>query len=73
MFQNQVTPKAETCLVNTVAQGKDKEGDIVVELDGFKAYLKNAAFPFLGRGKKSTTRRMQMGGQLTIRSPNRNA
>lgn len=62
------TPKAETCLVYC-RPGEDKEGDIVVELDGFKAYFEKRSVPFLDEAKVDYSAD-QMGGQLTIRSPN---
>lgn len=65
---NPGTPKAETCIAYC-RPGEEKENDIVLELDGFKAYFEERSVPFLKDAKVDYSPD-KMGGQLTIRAPN---
>lgn len=62
------TPKAETCIAYC-RPGEEKEGDQVVELNGFKAHFEERSLPFLEDAKVDYSPD-RMGGQLTIRAPN---
>lgn len=62
------TPQAETCIAYC-RPGEEKEGDIIVELNGFKAYFEGRSVPFLDEAKVDYAAD-KMGGQLTIRAPN---
>lgn len=61
------TPKAETC-ISYCRPGDEKEGDLLLALNKFPAYIEKRSAPFLDDAKVdySTNR---MGGQLTIRAP----
>lgn len=62
------TPQAETCIAYC-RPGEEKEGDEVVQLNGFKAYLEGRSLPYLEEAKVDYAPD-RMGGQLTIRAPN---
>lgn len=62
------TPKAETC-ISYCRPGDEKEGDEVIELASFKAYLEKRSLPFLEDAKVDYADN-RFGGQLTIRAPN---
>ncbi len=62
------TPQAETCIAYC-RPGEEKEGDEVVQLNGFKAYLEGRSLPYLEEAKVDYAAD-RMGGQLTIRAPN---
>lgn len=62
------TPQAETCIAYC-RPGEEKEDDIIVQLEGFKAYFEGRSVPFLDEAKVDYAAD-KMGGQLTIRAPN---
>lgn len=62
------TPQAETCIAYC-RPGEEKEGDEVVQLNGFKAYFEGRSLPYLEEAKVDYAPD-RMGGQLTIRAPN---
>lgn len=62
------TPKAETCIAYC-RPGEEEEDDMVMELDGFKAYFGQRSLPFLEDAKVDYADD-KFGGQLTIRAPN---
>ncbi|HLS98094.1 MAG: Fe-S biogenesis protein NfuA [Porticoccaceae bacterium] len=62
------TPKAETC-ISYCRPGDEKEGDEVIELASFKAFLEKRSLPFLEDAKVDYADN-RFGGQLTIRAPN---
>lgn len=62
------TPKAETC-ISYCRPGDEKEGDEIMELASFKAYLEKRSLPFLEDAKVDYADN-RFGGQLTIRAPN---
>jgi len=62
------TPKAETC-ISYCRPGDEHEGDEVVELKSFRAYLEKRSLPFLEDAKVDYAEN-RFGGQLTIRAPN---
>ena len=62
------TPQAETCIAYC-RPGEEKEGDMVVQLEGFKAHFEERSLPFLEDAKVDYASD-RMGGQLTIRAPN---
>ncbi len=65
---NPGTPQAETCIAYC-RPGEEQEEDVVLELNGFKAYLEARSLPFLEDAKVDYSAD-RMGGQLTIRAPN---
>ena len=62
------TPQAETCIAYC-RPGEEKEGDEIVQLNGFKAYFEGRSLPYLEEAKVDYSPD-RMGGQLTIRAPN---
>lgn len=62
------TAQAETCIAYC-RPGEEKEDDIIVQLNGFKAYFEGRSVPFLDDAKVDYASD-KMGGQLTIRAPN---
>ena len=62
------TPQAETCIAYC-RPGEEKEGDEVVQLNGFKAHFEGRSLPYLEEAKVDYSPD-RMGGQLTIRAPN---
>ena len=62
------TPKAETC-ISYCRPGDEQEGDEVVELESFRAFLEKRSLPFLEDAKVDYADN-RFGGQLTIRAPN---
>ena len=62
------TPQAETCIAYC-RPGEEKEGDDIVQLNGFKAYFEGRSLPYLEEAKVDYSPD-RMGGQLTIRAPN---
>ena len=62
------TPQAETCIAYC-RPGEEKEGDEVVQLNGFKAPFEARSLPYLDEAKVDYSPD-RMGGQLTIRAPN---
>ena len=62
------TPQAETCIAYC-RPGEEKEGDEIVQLNGFKALFEARSLPYL-EGAKVDYAADRMGGQLTIRAPN---
>ncbi|MGM8226367.1 Fe-S biogenesis protein NfuA [Cellvibrio sp. ARAG 10.3] len=62
------TPQAETCIAYC-RPGEEKEGDEIVQLNGFKAYFEGRSLPYLDEAKVDYSPD-RMGGQLTIRAPN---
>src|SRR5690606_10985525 len=62
------TPKAETC-ISYCRPGDEKEGDEVIELASFKAFLEKRSLPFLEDTKVDYADN-RFSGQLTIRAPN---
>jgi Fe/S biogenesis protein NfuA len=62
------TPQAETCIAYC-RPGEEKEGDEIVQLNGFKAYFEARSLPYLEEAKVDYSAD-RMGGQLTIRAPN---
>ena len=65
---NPGTPQAETCIAYC-KPGEQDSDDVVVELNGFKAYFENRSMPFLEEASVDYSPD-RMGGQLTIRAPN---
>lgn len=65
---NPGTPQAETCIAYC-RPGEEKEGDVIVPLNGFSAYFEARSVPFLEDAKVDYSAD-RMGGQLTIRAPN---
>lgn len=65
---NPGTPKAETCIAYS-KPGEAEESDIILELNGFKAYFEERSIPYLDEAKVDYSAD-KMGGQLTIRAPN---
>ncbi|VUD47294.1 Fe/S biogenesis protein NfuA [Thalassocella blandensis] len=65
---NPGTPKAETCIAYA-KPGESEESDIVLDLNGFKAYFEERSIPYLDEAKVDYSPD-KMGGQLTIRAPN---
>lgn len=47
------TPQAETCIAYC-RPGEEKEGDIIVELNGFKAYFEGRSVPFLDEADRKS-------------------
>lgn len=62
------TPQAETCIAYC-KQEDVNDDDILLELNGFKAYFEGRSVPFLDDAKVDYSKD-KMGGQLTIRAPN---
>jgi Fe/S biogenesis protein NfuA len=62
------TSKAETC-ISYCRPGDEKDGDQILELNGFKAHLEKRSLPFLEDAKVDYADN-RFGGQLTIRAPN---
>ncbi len=62
------TPKAETC-ISYCRPGDEQEGDEVLELTGFRAFLEKRSLPFLEDARVDYADN-RFGGQLTIRAPN---
>ena len=62
------TPKAETCIAYC-RPGEEQADDVIMELDGFRAYFEARSLPFLEEAKVDYSPD-RMGGQLTIRAPN---
>jgi IscR-regulated protein YhgI len=62
------TPQAETCIAY-LRPGEEKEGDVVVPLNGFNAWFEGKSLPYLEDAKVDYAPD-RMGGQLTIRAPN---
>ncbi|HTF85693.1 MAG TPA: Fe-S biogenesis protein NfuA [Cellvibrio sp.] len=62
------TPQAETCIAYC-RPGEEKDGDEIVQLNGFKAYFEGRSLPYLEEAKVDYSPD-RMGGQLTIRAPN---
>ncbi|WP_160153546.1 Fe-S biogenesis protein NfuA [Microbulbifer sp. ALW1] len=65
---NPGTPNAETCIAYS-RPGEEKEGDLEMQLDGFKAYFEGRSVPYLDEARVDYSSD-KMGGQLTIRAPN---
>lgn len=65
---NPGTPQAETCIAYC-RPGEEKEGDVIVPLNGFSAHFEARSVPFLEDAKVDYSAD-RMGGQLTIRAPN---
>ena len=65
---NPGTPQAETCIAYC-RPGEEQESDMVLELNGFKAFFEERSVPFLDEAKVDYSPD-KMGGQLTIRAPN---
>lgn len=65
---NPGTPKAETCIAYS-RPGEEQDDDVVVQLNGFKAYFEARSVPFLEEASVDYSPD-RMGGQLTIRAPN---
>ncbi|QIL89054.1 Fe-S biogenesis protein NfuA [Microbulbifer harenosus] len=65
---NPGTPNAETCIAYS-RPGEEKEGDVEVQLNGFKAYFEGRSVPYLDEARVDYSSD-KMGGQLTIRAPN---
>lgn len=62
------TPQAETCIAY-LRPGEEKEGDMMVPLNGFNAWFEGKSLPYLEDAKVDYAAD-RMGGQLTIRAPN---
>ncbi|KUJ84656.1 Fe/S biogenesis protein NfuA [Microbulbifer flavimaris] len=62
------TPNAETCIAYC-RPGEEQEGDVEMELNGFKAYFEGRSVPYLDEARVDYSSD-KMGGQLTIRAPN---
>ena len=62
------TPNAETCIAYC-RPGEEQEGDVLVEMDGLKAYFEGRSVPYLDEARVDYSSD-KMGGQLTIRAPN---
>ncbi len=65
---NPGTAKAETCIAYCKPD-EQEESDVIVELNGFKAYFEERSIPYLDEAKVDYAAD-KMGGQLTIRAPN---
>ncbi len=65
---NPGTPNAETCIAYC-RPAEEKEGDVIVPLNGFSAYFEERSLPYLEDAKVDYSPD-RMGGQLTIRAPN---
>jgi len=65
---NPGTPNAETCIAYC-RPGEEQEGDVLVEMDGLKAYFEGRSVPYLDDARVDFGAD-KMGGQLTIRAPN---
>ena len=65
---NPGTPQAETCIAYC-RPGEEEADDVIVELNGFKAYFENRSMPFLKDANVDYSQD-RIGGQLTIRAPN---
>ena len=65
---NPGTPNAETCIAYS-RPGEEKEGDLEMQLNGFKAYFEGRSVPYLDEARVDYSAD-KMGGQLTIRAPN---
>ncbi|QKX18407.1 MULTISPECIES: Fe-S biogenesis protein NfuA [Microbulbifer] len=65
---NPGTPNAETCIAYS-RPGEEKEGDLEMQLNGFKAYFEGRSVPYLDEARVDYASD-KMGGQLTIRAPN---
>jgi len=65
---NPGTAQAETCIAYC-RPGEEQEGDVIVQLNGFKAHFEARSIPFLIDAKVDYASD-KMGGQLTIRAPN---
>ncbi|WP_043316059.1 Fe-S biogenesis protein NfuA [Microbulbifer sp. HZ11] len=65
---NPGTPNAETCIAYS-RPGEEKEGDLEMQLDGFKAFFEGRSIPYLDEARVDYSAD-KMGGQLTIRAPN---
>ncbi|WP_237056716.1 Fe-S biogenesis protein NfuA [Microbulbifer sediminum] len=65
---NPGTPTAETCIAYC-RPGEEQEDDVMMELDGLKAYFEGRSVPYLDEAKVDYSSD-KMGGQLTIRAPN---
>ena len=68
---NPGTPQAETCIAYC-QPGEEEADDVIVELNGFRAYFENRSMPFLKDANVDYSQD-RMGGQLTIRAPNSKA
>ncbi len=62
------TPKAETCIAYC-RPGEEQEGDVVLSLNGFNAYIEKRSLAFLEDAKVDYAAD-RLGGQLSIRAPN---
>ncbi|WP_193164437.1 Fe-S biogenesis protein NfuA [Microbulbifer hainanensis] len=62
------TPNAETCIAYC-RPGEEQEGDVMLEMDGLKAYFEGRSIPYLDEARVDYASD-KMGGQLTIRAPN---
>lgn len=62
------TARAETCL-SYCRPGEEKEDDVVMQLEGFKAYFERRSVPFLDEARVDYDQD-KFGGQLTIKAPN---
>ncbi|WP_299592455.1 Fe-S biogenesis protein NfuA [uncultured Microbulbifer sp.] len=65
---NPGTPSAETCIAYS-RPGEENEGDLEMQLNGFKAYFEGRSIPYLDEARVDYSSD-KMGGQLTIRAPN---
>ncbi len=65
---NPGTPNAETCIAYC-RPGEEQEDDVMVEMNGFKAYFEGRSVPYLDEARVDYSSD-KMGGQLTIRAPN---
>ncbi|MFI2809811.1 MULTISPECIES: Fe-S biogenesis protein NfuA [Microbulbifer] len=65
---NPGTPNAETCIAYC-RPGEEQEDDVMMELDGLKAFFEGRSVPYLDEAKVDYSSD-KMGGQLTIRAPN---
>ncbi|MCW8128256.1 Fe-S biogenesis protein NfuA [Microbulbifer halophilus] len=62
------TPNAETCIAYC-RPGEEEEGDVMLEMDGLKAFFEGRSIPYLDEARVDYASD-KMGGQLTIRAPN---
>ncbi|WHI47514.1 Fe-S biogenesis protein NfuA [Microbulbifer sp. EKSA008] len=62
------TPNAETCIAYC-RPGEEEEGDVMLEMNGLKAYFEGRSVPYLDDARVDYSSD-KMGGQLTIRAPN---
>ena len=65
---NPGTAKAETCIAYC-KPGEESDDDVLLQLNGFKAYFDSESVPFLEEAKVDYSPD-KMGGQLTIKAPN---